>query len=152
MLNLFPMLIYYGLSLIEYPPLDLFTNPAQILYITFYIVIPILLIPLFIYILIICIIARKSTRVQEVGKVRWFSFRLDSTSLVVIFMLSIIDLIFNIRVIFSSIGNLITFLEFYYVPQAIISQLYTSLIVVSITLTFHLYSLIICAMNRSLLR
>jgi len=152
MLNLFPMLIYYGISLIEYPPLDLFANPLSILYITLYIAIPILLIPLFIYIFVVCIMARKNSRTQEVGKVRWFCFRLDNISLVVLFILSIFNLFFDIRALFSYIGNLITFLEFSYTPQIILTQIYTSIIIILITMGFYIYTLIVCVMNRRLLR
>ena len=152
MLNLFPMLIYYGFSLIEYPPLDLFANPLSFLYITLYIVIPILLIPLFIYIFVVCIMARKISQAQEVSKIRWFCFRLNNTSLVVLFILSVFNLFFDIRALFSYIGNLITFLEFSYPPQIILTQIYTSIIIILITMGFFGYTLIICAMNRKLLR
>jgi hypothetical protein len=152
MLNLFPILIYYGFSLIEYPPLDLFANPLSFLYITLYIVIPILLIPLFIYIFVVCIMARKISRAQEVSKVRWFCFRLNNTSLVVLFILSVFNLLFDIQALFSYIGNLITFLGFSYYPQIIVIQIYSSIIINLITMGFFIYTLIVCAMNRRLLR
>jgi hypothetical protein len=153
MLSLFPMLIYYGLSLIEYPPPpDYFTNPMYILSITLYIVIPILLIPLLIYILVVCIMARKISRAQEIGRVRYFCFRLDNTSLVVLFILSIFNLFFDVQALLSYIGNLITFLTFSHPPQPILTQLYSSIIIILITMGFYLYTLIVCAMNRRLLR
>lgn len=152
MLNLFPLLIYYGSTLIEYPSPNYFTNPIFLLVLTLYIVIPILLIPLFIYILIVCIMAQKNSRTQEVGKVRWFIFRLDSTSLVVIFILSIFNLIFDIRALVSYIGNLITFLGFSSPPQPILTQIYASIIVLLITIGFYIYTVIVCVMNRRLLR
>ncbi|MFX0076352.1 MAG: hypothetical protein ACFE96_12980 [Candidatus Hermodarchaeota archaeon] len=152
MLDLFPPMIYYGLSLIEYSPPDIFANPMYILYTMLYIVIPSLLISLFLYVLIICIMARKTSRTQEVGKIRWLCFRLDSTSLVVIFILSIINLILDIRILFGSIGNLITYLGFSHVPETILTQLYISIIVTSIALTFHIYTSIICTMNKGISR
>ena len=152
MLNLFPMLIYYGLSFIEYPPLDLFANPIYLLAITLYIVIPLLLIPLLIYILVVCILARKISRAQEVDKVRWFCFRLDNISLIVLFVLSIVNLFFDIQALFSYIGNLITFIGFSPPPQTILIQIYTSMIIILFMIGFYIYTLIVCAMNRRLLR
>ena len=145
MLNLLPFLIYQVTYLFEYPLQIYLTNPMSLLYLSFYIMIPLLLIPLFIYILIICVINQKLLRKQEESTVRWFGFHLDNISQIILFILSIFNLLLDFRMLFGSVGSLITFLEFSSPPQIILIQFYASITVGIITICFYIYTVVICA-------
>ena len=152
MLNLIPYYLYLSVNMIEYPLSSFPTDPLTIISLLAFIAIPTLLIPLFIYILLKCIINRKFFREQEGFRVRWFGFRLDNTSLIVLFLLSIFSLILDIRALITYINNIMVFLRFSFPPSSILIQLYSSFVVVSITISFHVYALVVCAKNRKLLR
>ena len=138
MLNLIPYYLYLSVNMIEYPLSSFPTDPLTIISLLAFIAIPTLLIPLFIYILIKCIINRKFFREQEVFRVRWFGFRLDNTSLIVLFLLSIFSLILDIRALIGSINSIMIYLRFSFSPpSSIFIQLYSSITVVLITINFH---------------
>jgi len=152
MLNLIPYYLYLIVNMIEYPLFTFPTDPLTVISLLVFIAIPTLLIPLFIYILAKCIIIQKLFREQEDFKVNWFGFRLDNTSLTVLFLLSIFYLILDIRALISYINSITIYIRFSFPPQSLLFQIYSSILLVSITINFHIYTLVICAKNRKTLR
>lgn len=153
MLNLIPFYLYLIVNMITYPLFAFPTDPLTIISLLAFIAIPTLLIPLFIYILITCVINQKHFREQEGFKVQWFGFRLDNTSLIVLFLLSIFSLILDFRALLNSINSIMAYLRFSFSPpSSIYVQIYSSIMVVLITISLHIYTLVLCAKSRNLLR
>ena len=151
-LNSLPNLIYFGYYLIDYLP-SVLTDFISLLSVVTNFVIPILVTPLLIYILIVCITIQKLFLDQEDNKVRWFGFRLDKTSQIVLLILSIFYLIIALQSLISSIGGLLSFIRFSFSPPASILTMYISSILVSFILSiFYVYTLVKCTKNRNLLR
>ena len=142
-----PNLIYFTYSLLEYPALFL-TDFISLMSVVTFIVIPIIVTPLLIYIVIVCTSVQKLFRGQENSKVRWLGFRLDKTSRIVIFILSIFYLIQTIQSLISFIGSLLTFIRFSLPPPSIMIMYITSLTISFILLIFYIYTLVICTKNR----
>jgi hypothetical protein len=151
MLNSIPFLLYLIANMLEYPS-DIFSDPLSFLYLTFFLVIPIVLISLFTYVLVKGFINQKMFREEEGLRVKWFGFRLDNTSLIVLFLLAIFYLILDVRSLVSYINSALIYLRFSLPPETVIIQLYASFILVAITINFHIYSLVICAKNRRIMR
>ncbi|MHA1915095.1 MAG: hypothetical protein ACW986_05570 [Promethearchaeota archaeon] len=99
------------------------------------------------YVLIICLLNRKSVGNYEGVKIKWFGFRLNKTSLVVIFILSLASIMSVIFILFNSIGFLMTYFIFSYLPSYIIIQQILSLISSLILISFYIYSLAVCGKN-----
>lgn len=153
MLNLIPYFLYLIINLIQYPLPPLPTYLLSFIYLLVFLVITTLIIPLFIYILIKSIINKKYFREQEGFKVRWFGFRLDNTSLLVLLFMSIFSLILDFRALIGSINTLMIYLRYPFSPPSpIYIQLYSSITIVLITIIFHIYTLVVCLMNKRLLR
>ena len=150
-LNSLPTLIYFGYNLLEYPA-SVFTDFTSLLSVAANFVIPILVSPLLIYILIVCTTIQKLFRGQEDNKVRWLGFRLDKTSQIVLFILSIFYLILYIQSLISSIVSFLSFIRFSIPPASIRTLYITSIIVSFILIIFYVYTLVICSKNRNLLR
>jgi hypothetical protein len=151
MLNSIPFLLYIIANILEYPS-GFLADPLSFLYLTFFIVIPIALISLFMYILVKGFINQKMFREEEGLRVKWFGFQLDNTSLIVLFLLAIFYLIFDVRSLVGYINSALIYFRFSLPPQTLIIQLYASFTVVAITINFHIYTLVICAKNRRVMR
>ena len=150
-LNSLPNLIYFGYNLLEYPA-SVFTDFISLLNAMTNFVNLILVTPLLIYILIVCTTIQKLFRGQEDNKVRWLGFRLDKTSHIVLFILSIFYLILAIQSLINSIGGFLTFIRFSSPPASILTLYFTWIIVSFILTIFYVYTLVKCSKNRNLLR
>ena len=153
MLNLIPHYLYLITNLFQYPLPPLPTYFLSFISLLVFLAITTLIIPLFIYILIKSIINRKFFRELEGFKVRWFGFRLDNTSLIVLLLMSIFNLILDFQALISSINSLMIYLRVSYSPPPqLYIQLYSSITMVLITFIFHIYTVVVCARNKSLIR
>ncbi|MHA1883621.1 MAG: hypothetical protein ACXAAI_14520 [Promethearchaeota archaeon] len=100
------------------------------------------------YIVIKCIINRKSVGNYEGVKIKWFGFRLNKTSLTVLFILSLVFMMINLVKLLMSIGTLSTYLILSWYPSFMLIQQLISLISSMILISFCIYTLVICGKNR----
>jgi hypothetical protein len=100
-----------------------------------------------VYIIISCIINRKLVENNEGIKIKWFSFRLNKTSLVILFVLAIPSLVSVIQSVFNSIGFLITYSRISYLPTFFLIQQIITLISSIILVCFYIYTLVVCGKN-----
>ncbi|MFX1323547.1 MAG: hypothetical protein ACFE8N_01220 [Promethearchaeota archaeon] len=152
LLNSIPMIIYQTLNLRHFSVAELLGDFTNALYFFLYLVLPANLVPLYVYILIKCVIIQKQTRDNVDNHVRWFGFQLTKSSLFIIFLMSIIYLVLTFRSWVNASINLSFFLErtFYY-PEIIAQHI--AMIIVGVFLTvFFIYSLAVCAKNRKVIR
>ncbi|MFW9822424.1 MAG: hypothetical protein ACFFE4_05790 [Candidatus Thorarchaeota archaeon] len=152
LLNSIPMIVYQTLNLRHVSIAELLGNFQSVLYFALYLVLPVNLIPLYVYVLIKCVIIQKNSRENTNTSVRWLGFQLTKSSLFIIFFMSILNLILSFRSWVSASMNLPFFLDrpFYY-PE-IIAQ-YIAMIIIGIFLmVFFIYSLVVCVKNRNVIR
>jgi len=69
------------------------------------------------YILIKCIINRKSLGNYEGVKIKWFGFRLNKTSITIIFALSLVSMMISLFTLLNSIGALSTYFLLSWFPS-----------------------------------
>ncbi|MHA2397662.1 MAG: hypothetical protein ACXADU_02070 [Promethearchaeota archaeon] len=100
------------------------------------------------YILIKCIINRKSVGNYEGVKIKWFGFRLDKTSITVLFIFSLVSMMISSFTLLNSIGALSAFFYLSYYPSFMLIQQIISLISSLILISFYIYTLVICGKNR----
>lgn len=147
-----PSLYYYGYSMInllEVPISELLSNFDQfallILNSFFYLII----VSFLLYILIKCVIIRYNYRESEDSRPKWLFFRLNKTSLIILLILSLINLIINLNSLCTSIGYLIMYLGYPYLPPSYVINQYILLVIISIILILiYVYTLIITIKKR----
>lgn len=111
--------------------------------------IPLMMTIIYLYVILNFLLVQKSYRETEDFKIRWFGFGLTKTSVPILFILSILNLIITVSTMYYSIASLVSYLQSgYSYPEYIINS-YIISIVSSIVLTIiYIYTLIICLQNR----
>jgi hypothetical protein len=100
------------------------------------------------YILIKCIINRKSMGNYEGVERKWFGFRLNKTSITVLFIFSLVSIMISLFTLLNSIGALSTYFYLSWFPSFILIQQIISLISSFILVCFYTFTLVICGKNR----
>ncbi len=119
--------------------------------ITFFISLALLI--LYIYILVVSSKSKKFYSETEENQTRWLGFRLNSTSLITIGVLSIVNIILGVIALYSIISN---FIYIYVVFSFPLPSVYTTgfilnLIESLILMVFYIYTIIVCKNTRSIL-
>ena len=130
---------------------ELMTYPVIQSVITFFIGLALFI--FYIYVLVVSSKSKKFYRETEDNQTRWLGFRLTSTSLITISVLSILNIISGVISLYSNINSLIIINIVSPLPFSIVSNLrYIVPIIVSLILMlFYIYTIIICKKTRSIL-
>ena len=117
------------------------------------VVIGLVLFIFYIYVLVVTSKLKKFYRETEDNQMRWFGFRLTSTSLITISVLSIFNIMSGVISLYSNISNLIILNIALQYPLSIVNNIrYTVSIIVSLILMlFYIYTIIICKKTISIL-
>ncbi|KKK40270.1 hypothetical protein LCGC14_0786540 [marine sediment metagenome] len=103
----------------------------------------------YIYILLVCVKLKKTYEEDEVIESRWFGFRLNQISSVVLGILSILNIILGIFSVYGYIGNLIqlSLIFSFPAPSIYTIQFILNFIDGLILLLLNIYTFIICKRN-----
>ena len=148
---IFPIYFYveFFIQLIGSSISELMTYPVIQSMISFFISLALLI--FYIYVLVLSSKLKKSYRETEDHQTRWLGFRLTSTSLITISVLSIFNIISTVISLYSNISALIILNIASLLSISYNIRFLVPIIGSLILMLFYIYTIIICKKTRSIL-
>ncbi|MFX1377680.1 MAG: hypothetical protein ACFFA4_01175 [Promethearchaeota archaeon] len=147
-----PQLYYFIQSFLYYlytiPISELLTNIGNLIVSVIPFILMFILVNFLITIFILCATIQKHFRSEDIFA-RWFFYRQTKSSIAVLFILSLVYIIFNSFNLYNYIITLIEIISF--APENFINYYIVLIIAVIILMIIHIYTLIVCMLNKETL-